>query len=531
MAENNTLTLKIDAIYQSKGFQGMFTLEYENLETAKDAARELVSGMLSFPEKKFDKEGFNVLVQDQVILKTLNFNYGNKIYTTSRLDTGYGSDIGKGRELNEDSLVIITTEIFSESRKSRSALFIIGDGVGGHSKGEVASYLGTKTVACELIATMLSEKTESQIKSALIDSTKKANITILNYAQNPEYKGMATTLTVALLEGQYLYISNVGDSRAYIVNKSEIRQITKDHSIVQEMIDSGKITHDEARHHPQKNVVTRIVGYYADIDVDIFVEQIWKEDYIMLCCDGLTDAVKDEEIKEIILNSKKSQIACKELIKRANEIGGSDNISLIVSSSNDIPTKKNITKEQEKNGKNYKKLAVTALFLIILSSYLGALYYYPMISNEKLIDSFYKNMNSNDYSQLPSFTANNSNASEKIKTFVLFLDSLKANGSIELEDPPFRKSRIVDTTKSSVGYIITVNDNVRLFHNGTKIFDKSIDVEYYTKKIDDTNSSIIDKILLNDQSVSRWKIYDIKYNEIESGSYQQIKGIPTSFPY
>ena len=137
-------------------------------------------------------------------------------------------------------------------------------------------------------------------------------------------------MTAVIIENEDIYVGHVGDTRAYLISEEEITQITKDHSLVQQMVDNGEITEDQARNHPQKNVITRVVGYYVDVDVDVITLKWKKNDRILVCCDGLTTHVEDFEIKDIILSSSTPQEACAALIETANKRGGRDNISAIV---------------------------------------------------------------------------------------------------------------------------------------------------------------------------------------------------------
>ncbi len=336
----NNITARIDAVFQSDAKEAMFRLSAETIDEAADVIKDLATDILSFREMEINEEALRIKITGKADLE--NFYFGDKIHTVNWLESGYKSDVGKVRELDEDSIVIITAEVVSNGKKSTSSLFVLGDGVGGHTKGEVASYLGTTTAAQELIYSMLSVqgKTEDEIENSVRNSIKKANRTIYDLIKvHPEYGGMATTLVVALIKDRKLYVGNVGDSRAYLINDI-IRQITRDHSVVQEMVDAGKITKEEARTHARKNVVTRVVGYYKDVEVDIFKENIFKQDIVLLCCDGLSDVVRDEEIKEVLVKSQKNfSKASEDLVRMANERGGPDNISVIIASSTDLPGK------------------------------------------------------------------------------------------------------------------------------------------------------------------------------------------------
>ncbi|MCW4023911.1 MAG: Stp1/IreP family PP2C-type Ser/Thr phosphatase [Candidatus Bathyarchaeota archaeon] len=240
------------------------------------------------------------------------------------------SDIGKVRELDEDS--VFASRVFSTigGVTSQKILMIVADGMGGHSKGEVASALGVATVVNQLIPQLMSPK-EVDYKTALSSSLKEANSAILNYAMDhPECEGMGTTMTASILDQNKIYIGHVGDTRAYKVTDETIVQLTKDHSLVQELVDKGQLTEEAARYHPQKNVITRVVGVYADVNVDTYEYPWGNNEQLLICCDGLVNHVKDKEIQEITLSSPNTQEACKNLINLANDRGGKDNISIVL---------------------------------------------------------------------------------------------------------------------------------------------------------------------------------------------------------
>jgi protein phosphatase len=162
---------------------------------------------------------------------------------------------------------------------------------------------------------------------------------------NPQHKGMGTTITAALIQGNQVSIGHVGDTRAYIINTS-ISQITTDHSLVQELVDNGELTKEEARVHPQKHIITRAVGIYEDVEVDTATEYIYGDDYLLLCCDGLTDMVPDEEIYTIITEHDDPQTICDILVETANAYGGFDNISVIVAQFDELKKKKDVLSDE-----------------------------------------------------------------------------------------------------------------------------------------------------------------------------------------
>jgi protein phosphatase len=248
---------------------------------------------------------------------------------------GFASDIGLTRSTDEDSIVITDLMTAFEGKKRRKVMLILADGMGGHTKGEVASKIGTRTVASELQQFLSdTDMDERKYYDLLTSAFLMANSRILHYTEiHPEAEGMGTTISVAVIdENQGLYIGNVGDSRVYIINREEgAIQLTKDHTFVQELVDRGKITKEEARRHPKKNVLNQAVGSAVDMKVDTFSLRLHNDDKVVLCCDGLTNHVSDDEMAQIILEDNANpQDACDKLVALANKRGGKDNISVII---------------------------------------------------------------------------------------------------------------------------------------------------------------------------------------------------------
>jgi protein phosphatase len=268
----------------------------------------------------------------RLIQYMLTRRLGGRTYLTR---IGLSSDVGKSRCIDEDSVLSIEINSLSESQTRKRILLLIADGMGGHNKGEVASRVAGQVVATRIIKTLMSpSKIEpNSYHTELTEAIKAANTEILNYATtNADCEGMGTTISIAVIDSNQLHIAHVGDSRIYVINKDEIRQITRDHSYVQELIDQKRITPEEAKNHPQKNVITRVVGYYSEIKADVSSLLINADDFVLLCCDGLPNHVEDEEIKRILLRNPDPQKACDELIALANSRGGTDNISVIIAS-------------------------------------------------------------------------------------------------------------------------------------------------------------------------------------------------------
>lgn len=237
------------------------------------------------------------------------------------MKVGFASDLGKVRETNEDNLYV----------DKEVGLFIVADGMGGHRAGEVASEMAVRVIS-SVIKEKVSEADKKNIFSVIKKSISIANDEIYRKSrENPNLNGMGTTTVLALLNKNKFYIGNIGDSRAYLIRNSKITQLTEDHSLVADLVKTGQITKEEARVHPRRNVITRALGTREDIKADIKSINIKEGDYILLCTDGLTDMLRDEEIRDIILSPKNSiQGKCRELINKANEKGGRDNITVVL---------------------------------------------------------------------------------------------------------------------------------------------------------------------------------------------------------
>lgn len=148
---------------------------------------------------------------------------------------------------------------------------------------------------------------------------------------------MGTTLSLAVVDGGHLHVANVGDSRTYIINTQEIFQVTRDHSLVQELVDRGELLPEEARHHPRKNVITMALGVYDEVTPDIGCLTTEPDDMVLLCCDGLINHVEDEDIHRVVVESSDPQTACEILVSLANKGGGTDNISVILARAHPLP--------------------------------------------------------------------------------------------------------------------------------------------------------------------------------------------------
>ncbi len=241
-----------------------------------------------------------------------------------RLDVAQLTDVGRKREHNEDNMAYVIPKDPQVMTK-KGALFIVADGMGGHAAGEVASEIAVDTVS----NTYYQDDSED-VAASLLQAIKRANALIhQRAAENMLRSGMGTTCVAAVLRGNMAYIANVGDSRAYFMRNGQVKQVSQDHSWVAEQVRAGLLTDDQARTHAQRNVITRCLGTQADVDIDIFTEELREGDSLVLCTDGLSGLVSDDEIQRIV-EQYVPQESVYHLIERANSNGGPDNITAIV---------------------------------------------------------------------------------------------------------------------------------------------------------------------------------------------------------
>lgn len=243
------------------------------------------------------------------------------------------TDVGRARPRNED-FVEYHVPTDPEQLERKGSLYLVADGMGGHQAGEVAS-----RSAVEIVVSNYYGDSASDVGAGLVRAFRLANQEIYAMAQtDPSMSGMGTTLVAAVILGRKVYVANVGDSRAYLFNRGGMVQITEDHSWVEEQVRAGLLTPEQAKRHPQRNLVTRALGSRPAVEVDLFVGEIDHGDSLLMCSDGLTGRVEDPEIASIV-QAHHPEDAVQSLVNLANERGGSDNISvLIVSTQTDLPT-------------------------------------------------------------------------------------------------------------------------------------------------------------------------------------------------
>lgn len=283
----------------------------------------------------------------------------NSNKNTAGQDISFGSrtDIGYVRDHNEDSLIIIPP------------LFAVADGMGGHEAGEIASEITVNTLA-ELAPSHLDAE-------GLTAAVEAANYNVMKAPrQGIGRDGMGTTLTAAMLEGERLLIAQVGDSRAYLLHKGHLQQITRDHSLMADLIEAGQITPEEARVHPNRSVITRAIGSDIHMRPDIYELNVDAGDRILLCSDGLSSMISNNAIESIMRRQSDAQHCADELVTAALENGGADNVTVVVA---DVPGFSEVRekKRAHKSRVFYIGLAIALVAVIFTAGFGG----YAFISN------------------------------------------------------------------------------------------------------------------------------------------------------
>lgn len=236
------------------------------------------------------------------------------------MEVSSATSVGCIRSLNEDSFFV------SEPDSKGTVLAIVADGMGGHNAGEVAS-----GKAVGILQNGIFRETDMSAKDVLIKAVEDANQEIYEMSINKEnLSGMGTTITACLAMENTVTAVQVGDSRLYLIRKDKISQITKDHSLVEMLVENGTITKEEAKNHPQKNIITRAVGTDKTVEADIYEFSVKKGDTVLLCSDGLVNMVDDEEILSVIKSAETLDAAANTLVSQAEKAGGTDNITVIL---------------------------------------------------------------------------------------------------------------------------------------------------------------------------------------------------------
>ena len=233
------------------------------------------------------------------------------------------TDLGKARDMNEDFYFITGQNDFPK-------LYILADGMGGYNGGEIASRLATDSVRRYISSNFEQiEHDKESILKLIGDAIEYANMVVYEKAkQVVELENMGTTLEVCLIYNNKAFIGHIGDSRIYRIRKQIIRKITHDHSYVEKLVKDGTITKEEAQNHPKKNMLMKALGCTAYVEPDLTIKGFLKEDILVICSDGLTNMVSEEEIYDFVTQDFDN--SCEKLVQRANQLGGYDNITVLV---------------------------------------------------------------------------------------------------------------------------------------------------------------------------------------------------------
>jgi serine/threonine protein phosphatase PrpC len=248
-----------------------------------------------------------------------------------KVKEAHATDDGKVRDHNEDNVTVMEKALLNGKIPLSCGIYIVADGMGGHAAGEDASDLAIEAAmdAMKKAATSLQQADGGQIREIVKQACMAANQAVYS-ERGRRGSDMGTTIVAALRIGDRVAVGNIGDSRAYKINAQEIRAITVDHSLVQRLIDTGQITAAEARSHPQRNLIYKVVGDKPNVEPDVFDVRMEPGDHLLLCSDGLWEMVEDPVIWQTTLGQRDPQAACTQLINLANQAGGEDNITVII---------------------------------------------------------------------------------------------------------------------------------------------------------------------------------------------------------
>ncbi len=247
---------------------------------------------------------------------------------------GRHTDVGRRREINEDSLLVLDLFWANRSLGHPAGLFVVADGMGGHKDGEIASGMLVRSLARQAVDEWLPDIINAPDEPAvgsdwLVAAIQRGNTEIFERSRQAGFE-MGTTVVAALVVGDQAYIAHVGDSRVYRVNARGIERLTADHSLVESLVSAHQISPEEARHHPQSNVIYRTIGDHPQVVVDLKALRLLPGDRLLLCSDGLSGMLTDGMIRDEIMGAATPQSACMSLVDAANEAGGEDNCSVIL---------------------------------------------------------------------------------------------------------------------------------------------------------------------------------------------------------
>lgn len=240
------------------------------------------------------------------------------------MKAGAATDIGLIRMMNQDSF-------YCSSGVEDPCLFIVADGMGGHNGGEIASRISVDTIKGFIQDNYLKPEYQRDRLLLIKEAMNKANSVIYSRSmEDPDLRGMGTTLTMAMIEEERLYIGHIGDSRMYLLRNGEYRKLTEDHSLVAQLIKNGSISPEEGENHPQKNIITRALGIETEAEMDLDTLMLQQGDILLLCTDGLTNMLDLEDIIGICGSGDSPQSISEALVEEANRKGGRDNVTAIV---------------------------------------------------------------------------------------------------------------------------------------------------------------------------------------------------------
>lgn len=355
------------------------------------------------------------------------------------------TSVGQVRDHNEDSFIC----------DSSAGIWLVADGMGGHESGEVASH-----IACEEVPTLIKKG------SSPTEALQAAHKSIKSAPDSGKgSKGMGTTAVLAFASSNELSVTWVGDSRAYLFSDNHLTQLTKDHSFVQHLLDSGAISEEEAENHPEKNVITQCLGTESldEVSVDEVATQLYSNEKLLLCSDGLTGEVEDSEITEILRNSANIDEASNNLIAAANKNGGSDNITVVLieapSNSPQRPVAAKTKKmkaisvgSQTKTGKRHNVLAAAiGIVLAVLLSLAAISYFSPSSDESSTVQSHASG------TSLPPFKEGNNSAALTSKTQADISDApppFHAETTVEQEILPEQSEDKLDLGEQEVEQLV-----------------------------------------------------------------------------
>jgi len=276
------------------------------------------------------KNSFRSFLKKLTFIRPHNEDHNQKgpISAVSTLSVGSGRSIGKVRKIDQDSLFTSVTRQGHNTEDSEIGLFIVADGMGGHMHGEVASQLAVDTTSSAILSSIQDPEFHLDEESALPllrAAVEKSQNIIMSQQQD-----MGTTIVLALVYKGRAYIANVGDSRCYLFSNGEMEQITSDHSLVNRLIEIGQVSKEEARNHPQKNVLYKALGVTGNITPDLFTRKLANGEKLLLCSDGLWGCVEDATMANVLNNGRSLSENAQELIDLALQAGGPDNITCVL---------------------------------------------------------------------------------------------------------------------------------------------------------------------------------------------------------